>query len=434
METGTEIPPDAERKDTPRRRHIPSPLVLTLLAIAAVVLVLWKPWDTTSTVEPVFEIVEVTPPKMPPEVVENGGEAKVEVEPPEPTPNVIWPFEPVHLGVPGVKPQEGFKPATDPNPPTPDVPRTLDYSGPYDPTKGPGYPHRQVRGSRRRLPQPGVVRATDPKVPDFTKPEDLNPGVKILDPNEVKEKLLAELGKEYIGAVEGPFVVVGNLTEKKFQRVLKHTIRSSSAAMNKQFFKTKPDSILKVYLFKDETTYRRMAKKLFNDTDVSYFGYYKPGKKALVMNIGTGTGTLVHEMFHALAHPDFPQIPDWFNEGAASLFEQCSVKKNKLVGLMNWRFPRLRDAVKKGTHVPLKKLLSTDDFYGNNSGLHYAQARYLCMYLQEWGVLEKFYVKFRENHKEDPTGVKFLEEVLDKKLGQIEKDWLAWVKKLEYDR
>ena len=101
---------------------------------------------------------------------------------------------------------------------------------------------------------------------------------------------------------------------------------------------------------------------------------------------------------------------------------------------MNWRFPQLRDAVKKGTTVPLKKLLSTNDFYGSNSGLLYAQARYLCMYLQEWGVLEKFYAKFRDNHKKDPTGGKFLEEVLDQKLGQIEKDWLAWVKKLEYDR
>ena len=56
------------------------------------------------------------------------------------------------------------------------------------------------------------------------------------------------------------------------------------------------------------------------------------------------------------------------------------------------------------------------------------------MYLQEKGLLEKFYRKFRDNHKKDPTGMKFLKEVLEKKIDEIEKDWLAWVKKLKYDR
>ena len=37
------------------------------------------------------------------------------------------------------------------------------------------------------------------------------------------------------------------------------------------------------------------------------------------MNIGTGGGTLVHELTHSLIAFDFPHVPDWFNEGLASL-------------------------------------------------------------------------------------------------------------------
>ncbi len=43
------------------------------------------------------------------------------------------------------------------------------------------------------------------------------------------------------------------------------------------------------------------------------------------------------------------------------------------------------------------------DFYDKDNGSNYAVARYFCMYMQEQGVLEKFYKKFRSNIKKDPT-------------------------------
>ncbi len=250
------------------------------------------------------------------------------------------------------------------------------------------------------------------------------------------KKLLDELGEGYIAGIEGPFIVLGNIPEERFRQIIRYTIRACSDRMYQQYFTKKPKYTIRVYLFGDDTSYRQTAKRLWNDTGLSPFGYYKPSERALVMNIATGTGTLVHEMFHALVEPDFPDIPTWFNEGVASLYECCQVKSDKLIGLMNWRFPRLKRALSENKLVPLADLVvtTTRQFYGRGSDLHYSEARYFCMYLQKEGLLEKFYKKFRDNYEKDTTGRKFLEELLGKKIDAIEKDWLKWVKTLKYER
>lgn len=205
-------------------------------------------------------------------------------------------------------------------------------------------------------------------------------------------KLREELGDEYLAGIEGPFIVLGNIPAERFRQIMRYTIRACSQAMHKQYFEKKPDYTIRIYLFGDDASYRRTARKLWGDTDLSPFGYYKPSEKTLVMNIATGTGTLVHEMFHALVEPDFPEIPAWFNEGVASLYECCRVGEDRLTGMMNWRFPRLQKAVRDDELVPLKRLVftSTAQFYGRGSDLHYSQARYFCMYLQKKGLLENF--------------------------------------------
>ena len=108
------------------------------------------------------------------------------------------------------------------------------------------------------------------------------------------------------------------------------------------------------------------------------------------MNVGTGTGTLVHELTHALIAPDFPNVPDWFNEGLASLYEQCSLGPDTITGHENWRLPALQKAIQSGKLRPLSELIADDDFRNNERvGLNYAEARYLMFYLQEKGQLRQ---------------------------------------------
>jgi hypothetical protein len=71
-------------------------------------------------------------------------------------------------------------------------------------------------------------------------------------------------------------------------------------------------------------------------------------------------------------------------------------------------------------------------FYSSSTG--YAQARYLCLYLQENGLLHRYYDQFRAGAAADPTGYKTLVRVLGSPdMTRFEKDWQAWALALEAD-
>ena len=111
---------------------------------------------------------------------------------------------------------------------------------------------------------------------------------------------------------------------------------------------------------------------------------------------------------------NFPECPDWFNEGLASLYEQSEDRGGHIHGRTNWRLAGLQQAIKAKSLSSFKDLCATttSQFYNQDKGNNYAQARYLCYYLQEKGLLVKFYREFAANHKADPTGYKTLQRVL----------------------
>jgi hypothetical protein len=79
---------------------------------------------------------------------------------------------------------------------------------------------------------------------------------------------------------------------------------------------------------------------------------------------------------------------------------------------------------------------STYEFYNEDPGSNYAQARYLCYYLQQQGLLREYYRQFRRNVRTDPTGYETLKSILDIKdeagMAQFEQAWKAWILKLRY--
>ncbi|MDX1961703.1 MAG: hypothetical protein SFX18_01035 [Pirellulales bacterium] len=245
---------------------------------------------------------------------------------------------------------------------------------------------------------------------------------------EVKKLLADDLRM----IVREPFIIAGNLSEKNLATWHQQTIQPAAAALGRQYFTTPPNAPIVIWLFTDADTYTRHAERIYGDKDISVYGYYKPDQRALVMNIGTGGGTLIHELAHALAAVDFPGQPDWFNEGLASLYEQSRFagtgEKLRIYGLTNWRLPKLQEAIKAGKLQSLTELMSLRDFRGANMGLNYAQARYFCQYLQEQGKLEEYYRAFRDNREEDPHGLKAAKKVLGAEAWQIiDADYQKWV-------
>ena len=248
-------------------------------------------------------------------------------------------------------------------------------------------------------------------------------------------RLRRVLGAEFHIRYAWPFVVTGNIAGEEFDRIVRGSILGSYECLRRDYFRTEPDRLITIYLFKDDADYRRYARDLFGDDPDTPYGYFSPARRALIMNIDTGTGTLVHEMVHPLIDHDFPQCPTWFNEGLASLHEQCAWRDGSLLGLPNWRLRALQEAIRAGRPLPLRELLAktvSAKFYGQDKGLNYAAARYLCQYVQHCGRLKAFYAQLRGGVADDPTGRKTLEAVLGKPLGEIETAWQQWVLTLRF--
>ena len=256
-----------------------------------------------------------------------------------------------------------------------------------------------------------------------------------IDFSSAKKDLEGKLTNDFLIRERSYFLIVSNLSETETDKIIDYTILRAVDCFYNNYFETKPTEATTIFLFRDDKSYRKWAKTLYDDDDLSRFGYYKPSYKVMLMNISTGTGTLVHEMTHALVRYDFPDIPSWFNEGLGSLYERCSLNDKLILGYVNWRLPELQDAIKDNSYTKLDKLLKTDydSFYGNNSSFNYAQARYLCMFLQEKGMLKTFYKMFRDTYADDNTGKKQIEKVYGKLLTTLEEEYLAWVKTLKYE-
>jgi hypothetical protein len=252
--------------------------------------------------------------------------------------------------------------------------------------------------------------------------------------DSIQTSLKGTLTEDFCYVKTGYFLIVSNLTFAEAKSLSDNSIRKALDCFYNDYFTAKPTELVTIFLFKDDYTYRYWADKLYGDNDdLSPYGYYKPSKKAMLMNIATGSGTLIHELTHSLVRYDFPDIPSWFNEGLGSLYERCSFENNEIKGHVNWRLPALVKAINNNQYTSLSTLMRMDDntFYGDESALNYSQARYFCMYLQDKGLLKKFYKKFRDNYGNDETGITYAEEITGEKITSLDKDFKSWVLKLE---
>ena len=250
---------------------------------------------------------------------------------------------------------------------------------------------------------------------------------------KLKEKLS---GRGFTILLEKPFVIVGDEAEATVQRRSRQTVAWAVERLKKDYFSKDPDHIIDIWLFKDKESYEKHALEFFEDRPSTPYGYYSAHHKALVMNIATGGGTLVHEIVHPFIAANFPACPSWFNEGLASLYEQCGDKEGHIHGYTNWRLTGLQEAIQRGKLSTFQELCSTTtrEFYDDERGTNYAQARYLCYYLQERGLLVKFYHAFRKNAGDDPTGYETLKTLLGERDMQAFQDrWEQFILKLKRD-
>jgi len=233
--------------------------------------------------------------------------------------------------------------------------------------------------------------------------------------------------------VQPPFVVVGDEPKEVVKQHAEETIKWAVEKLKQDYFPKDPVDILDIWLFKDAASYEKHAWLIFKDKPTTPYGYYSRAHKALIMNISTGGGTLVHEIVHPFVEANFASCPSWLNEGLGSLYEACGEQDGHIHGFVNWRLPGLQQAIKDGRIRPFEELTSMDPntFYSDTRGVNYAQSRYLLYYLQEKGLLADFYRLFHAQQKNDPTGYKSLVSILGSpNMDRFQKSWQKYVLKL----
>ena len=236
--------------------------------------------------------------------------------------------------------------------------------------------------------------------------------------------------------IEPPFVVIGDEPLKVVKQRAADTVKWSVDRLKQDYFTKDPEEILDIWLFKDAASYEKHVRLLFGETPTTPYGYYSSTHKALIMNIATGGGTLVHEIVHPFMEANFPACPPWLNEGLGSLYEQCGEENGHIHGFVNWRLNGLQKAIRAGTVPSFKTLtaMDTSAFYNDDKGTNYSQSRYLCYYMQEKGVLVKFYQEFLAHQKEDPSGFKNLQKVLaETDMDAFKRKWEKYVLALGED-
>ncbi|RKY16718.1 MAG: hypothetical protein DRP63_04930 [Planctomycetota bacterium] len=239
-----------------------------------------------------------------------------------------------------------------------------------------------------------------------------------------------KLGEGYIYEIDRQRkLIFAVYTSKALLERLKKTLTEYAEAQWRDLFDNKPTHYIAVVILRVQD-FRRIAKRRVG-------GFYDPRSHTLIApDIG---GVLIHEFTHALHFGDIAvkrqAHPIWVVEGLATCFESSDLIDGHAVPCHNVRLIALKRAIAAGKTIPLKRLmrLSHRQFM-RVAMVAYAESRYVMFYLHKKGLLRKFYKTFCDTYKKDKTGIYALEKVVGKKIEQFEKEWVEWVRNLQWKR
>lgn len=244
--------------------------------------------------------------------------------------------------------------------------------------------------------------------------------------------LQEQLGNDAAVLVRAPYVLAGDVGLERLEKLHEKLVLPISRALQTSYFDHRPTEPISLVVLSGSKRFREFSAELGGPARNCYSGYYLRERRRVVVNIATGPGTLAHELTHALAHVDCPHLPEWFDEGLASLHEECVYSDDglRLIGRPNWRLQHLVQSLQTGGLPGIESLMTSGDLRGENEARAYAQARSFCLYLQERGLLEPYYRKLKHTAERDPTGVLALKELLHvDSLDAFDRDFERWLQR-----
>jgi hypothetical protein len=235
------------------------------------------------------------------------------------------------------------------------------------------------------------------------------------------QAILAKLTKKYGQGLiyeidERLKIVFATDTDQRTLQEIKTFITAHSEALLRDLFTHGKRTYLSVAIPKDWQNKR-------------VTGHFYPG----TVDARTIGSNLRHEFTHALHYADQQGLgqthPIWIMEGLASLYEDSKIVDGHAIPKLNYRLLEIQQEVRDKRFLDWDKLLKLE--HKAFTSHHYAQARYMCMYLYRTGRLKEFYDLFTAGFAKDPSGAAAFEAVYGKPLADIQQDWIDWLLKLE---
>lgn len=230
--------------------------------------------------------------------------------------------------------------------------------------------------------------------------------------------------------IRAPYVLTGDVSLEHLDKLHKEVILPTNRALEIDYFDQSPGEPIVIIALSSDKSYRLALERCGQSRRAEYAGLYQREERTIWLNLSTGMGTLAHELTHALAHADFPELPEWLDEGLASLHEEADFSADglHLVGQENWRRRFLEEALQRDCWKSLDRLLAEPFARTDAAALDYALARYVCLYLQERGLLSAFYRKCRGRTSSDPTGrTALLSLFAGQSIDEIDENFRDWL-------
>ncbi len=227
---------------------------------------------------------------------------------------------------------------------------------------------------------------------------------------------------------EYPFVVIGNDDPDTVRRYARHEVAWAAMLIKNDFFPSDPGRIRDVWLFNNAYTFRHYSGRLFDVNPDNDFSDYLQSGRVILINIGTGGGTVATTLMDVYLGENFPRCPFWFRVGFGELYWMPTERNGHIYAYPNWRLTQLQDAIRADHVLSFQDLITGDPNIGLRNQSYLTQARYLCYYMQEKGLLGKYFTQLQANIDADPTGLQTLEEVLgETDLFNFQSRWSQWV-------
>lgn len=232
----------------------------------------------------------------------------------------------------------------------------------------------------------------------------------------------------HVGGGRTELVLRGRMSRARAQTVLRMA-RATYRDMSRRFL-SPPDEgrrpPVDVCIFFSNREFTRFVHGLYGLTPMPRSGFYLGGERLLVVNLARNVGNLRHELVHPLVGDDFPEIPDWLNEGLASLYATADWRDGRYRFLVNHRLRHLWRAQHQRLLPGLARLAAStyDDVHGPGWRTYYSLGCYLLLYLERTGRLDQFYRQMRAQPVTAPSQLQLLRAHVDYP------GFLAWTRRL----